>query len=243
LSKTVFISGSNRGIGKACLVLFAQRGWDIIAHSRRSTPEFEDLISEVVRKNGVGITSIYFDMRDEEEMKTSIKKTLYRPKLNIDALVNNAGVFEARLLMMMPVSVIRDVFEVNLFSHMRLTQLVLKRMPKDGESSITNVASIGGIELRAGQSAYGVSKAAMIAWTHVLKEELRGQVRVNAVAPGQIDTDMGSFEPAMQVLQSGNGRLGSPDEVAKVIYFLASDEAAYVSGEVLYVTGGGGISG
>jgi 3-oxoacyl-[acyl-carrier protein] reductase len=127
---------------------------------------------------------------------------------------------------------------------MELTQLVLKIMAKE-DASIVNVASVAGVDFRAGNSAYGVSKAAIIAWTKVLQAELRGKVRVNAVAPGLTETDMAQeMEEKLQaktIACSILDRLGKPAEIAQAIYFLASDNASFITGQVLKVDGGGGI--
>jgi 3-oxoacyl-[acyl-carrier protein] reductase len=145
---------------------------------------------------------------------------------------------------MTPISSIKDVFNVNLFAHMELTQNVLKIIAKEN-ASIVNVASVAGIDFRGGNSAYGVSKAALIAWTKILQAELRGKVRVNAVAPGLTETDMAQeMEAKLQAITLSRaviGRLANPREIAKTIYFLASDDASFITGEVLKVDGGGGI--
>jgi 3-oxoacyl-[acyl-carrier protein] reductase len=238
MMKTVFITGTNRGIGKAILKQFIQNGWNAIAHARKPTPEFEDFISELAKSYSITITPIYFDMQDENEMKNAVKEIIYTPKITIDALVNNAGIIKNKLFMMFPMSEIRDIFEVNLFAQMRLTQLVIKRMPKQS-GSIVNVSSIAGINFSEAQSAYGVSKAALLAWTKVLSIELMGKIRVNAVAPGQTDTDMGhQSDIAMEYFIKSLGRLVNPQDVANAVYWLSSDDAAFISGVTLKIDGG-----
>jgi 3-oxoacyl-[acyl-carrier protein] reductase len=232
--KTVFISGSNRGIGRACAELFAQRGWNILAHARQPTPQFELFVTELSSINGVTVTPIYFDMRDEIAMKDAVKTVIYKPKLTVDALINNAGIMSIKLFMLQPVPAIKDVFEINLFGTMRLTQLILKRIPKGG--SVTNIASISGISnFEPANAAYTASKAALIAWTKVLSAELIGRVRVNAVAPASTDTDM---VRNIAVSRMEITSLILPEAVAKAVYFLSSDEAESVNGDILKVTGG-----
>ncbi|MCF0248385.1 MAG: SDR family oxidoreductase, partial [Synergistes sp.] len=110
--------------------------------------------------------------------------------------------------------------------------------PKTG-GSIVNVASVSGVVLRRGNSAYGVSKTAMIAWTEVLSVELMGRVRVNAVAPGFTDTDMGKLDIRFSTIQSGSvTRIGKTSEIACAIYFLSSDEASFINGHTLVIDGG-----
>ena len=231
--KTVFISGSNRGIGRATAELFARRGWNVVAHARTETDEFVDFVHRLARDTGATVIPIYFDMRDEAVMKEQIREVISKPKLTVDAVVNNAGVCEIKLFMMTSVTAIRDIFEVNLFSHMRLTQLLLKRVPAGG--SIVNVASMDGLEPQSGESGYAASKAAMLAWTETLRRELLGKIRVNAVAPGAVDTDLAhgiesqAVWKGMQIMQ--------PVDVAKAIYFLSSDEASEITGETIKITG------
>lgn len=231
--KTVFISGSNRGIGRATAELFAQRGWDVVAHARKPTDEFEGFVRKLAEENGVTVTPVCFDMRDEEMMREQIRKVISGPRMTIDALVNNAGVCEIRMFMMTSVTAVRETFDVNLFSHMRLTQFLLKRMPEGG--SIVNVASMDGLEPKRGETAYAASKAAMLAWTETLRLELLGRIRVNAVAPHAVDTDMARGIEE-QAVWKGNPIM-RPSDIAKAIYFLASDEASEITGEVLKVTG------
>ncbi len=234
MCKTVFISGCSRGIGKATAELFVKRGWNVIAHARKQSDDFETFLKQLREYNPkVDIIPIFFDITDEEIMKEQIKTIISKPKLQIDALVNNAGICEIKLFMMTSIAAIRELFENNLFSHMRLTQLLLKRMSDGG--SIVNVASIDGIIPQRGETAYATSKAAMIAWTEVLRLELLGKIRVNAVAPSAVDTDLAhSIEE--QAVWKGS-EIINPGDVAKAIYFLASDEANGITGEIMKITG------
>lgn len=242
-NKTTLITGASRGIGKVTVKIFAENGWDVIAHARKHTKEIENYLSELAEMNKVSVTPVYFDMLDSAAMKECVKE-LKKNKVTIDSLVNNAGIAHGCLFQMTPISMIKNVFDVNLFAHMELTQLVLKIMAKEN-ASIVNVASVAGTDFRGGNSAYGVSKAAMIAWTKVLQTELHGKVRVNVVAPGLTETDMAlEMEDKLQAITLSRaviGRLAKPEEVAKAIYFLSSDDASFITGQVLKVDGGGGI--
>lgn len=231
--KTVFVSGSNRGIGRATVELFAKRGWNVIAHARQFSEEFEQFANEVASANDTSVTTIYFDMCDEESMKAQIKEVISKPKVTIDALVNNAGVMDIKLFMMTSFANVRNVFEINLFSHMRLTQLLLKRMTVGG--SIVNVASMDGIKPQRGETAYASSKAAMLAWTEVLQKELIDKIRVNAIAPCAVNTDMS--RAIADKADWSDKQLLEPYDIAKAIYFLSSEEAAGIAGDVLKIAG------
>lgn len=242
--KTALITGTARGLGKAFVEEFAKNGANVIAHARKETPEFMRMIADVSQKYGISVTPVFFDMTDAEAMKNAVRKII-ADKTPVDILVNNAGVAHGGLFQMTAMSKIREVFEINLFSHMTLTQLLLRYMIKRGGGSIINVASISGMDLLEGNCAYGVSKAALIAFTKTLAAECGANgVRVNAVSPGLTDTDMGDqMKP-----ENGNKmievcamkRKARPEEIAKVAVFLASEEASFVNGQILRVDGGGG---
>jgi 3-oxoacyl-[acyl-carrier protein] reductase len=173
-------------------------------------------------------------------MKNEVSK-LFKDDVAIDVLVNNAGVAHGGLFQMTPMKVIRDVFDVNLFSHMELTQLVLKQMVKRKSGAIINVASISGIDLARGDCAYGVSKASLIAFTQVLAAEVGIYgIRVNAVAPGFTDTDMVKWvDDQSIILDNAMNRLARPDEIAKAVHFLASDNSSFINGQTIIINGGG----
>ena len=144
---------------------------------------------------------------------------------------------------MTPISKIREVFDVNFFAHIELTQLLLRWIAKCGKGSIVNIASISGIDLKVGNCAYGVSKAAMIAFTKTLAAECGPLgVRVNAICPGLTATDMGAQmeEKAGKemIARSAMNRLGRPEEIARTAVFLASDDASFVNGQIVSVDGG-----
>ena len=240
--KTAFITGTNRGLGEAFVVEFAKNGANVLAHARRETPEFLVKIDEISRKYGVSITPVFFDMTDSDAMKKGVR-AIIAAKIPVDVLVNNAGIAHGGLFQMTAISKIREVFDINLFSHMELTQLFLRYMIKNGGGSIINVASITGEDLNIGNCAYGVSKAAMIAFTKTLAAETASLgVRVNAVSPGLTETDMAAQmeENASKrmISESAMKRLAKPEEVAKMILFLATDNASFINGQIIRVDGG-----
>ena len=221
---------------------FAQNGASIWAHARRETPEFRADMAAIAERCGVEIEPIYFDMTDRLSMKTCVKQiaSSTRP---VDVLVNNAGVAHGGLFQMTSIETIREIFEINLFSALELSQLVVRLMQRRKCGSIINIASLAGLELKSGNVAYGVSKAALIAATKTIAAELGGVgIRVNAIAPGLTDTDMATLmEPQARrnmIDRSSMERLGRPKEIADVAVFLASDMASFVTGQVLCADGG-----
>ena len=175
-------------------------------------------------------------------MKEQVKG-LIKEKTPIDILVNNAAMPHGGLFTMTSMKTIHEVFNTNLFAQMELTQFVLKVMMRAKRGSIINVGSVLGLDLPAGVSSYGVAKAALMAWTKTLSKETGPfNVRVNASAPGIIDTQMGAQTDekvvAKMLESAGIKRLGTVDEVANTVAFLASDDSQYVTGQILRVDGG-----
>ena len=224
--KNIFITGTNRGLGKAILVECAKNGANIWAHARTKSDEFLEFIQEQSEKNGVQIYPVFFDMTNSEEMILEIQRLL-KKKIKFNVLINNAGIAHGGLFQMTTINKIKDVFEINFFAHLQLTQLLLKAMVRNSDGNI----------------AYGASKAAMIAWTKVLsKEVVRYNIRVNAIAPGLSDTDMSNLmekkSGAEMIQQSLMKRLATPEEIANVAVFLASEKASFVNGQIIRVDGG-----
>lgn len=238
--KTVFITGTRRGIGRAMVTAFAERGADIIAHARQQDQVLEDAMQTEAARQGVQIRPVYFDLADAEAMKKEVKGLL--KDVIPDVLVNNAGVVQpGSLFLMTPLKIVQEAFEINLFAQMRLTQLLLKPMLTQKSGNIINIASIAGINMKAGMTAYGSSKAALIAWTRVLAAEVGGNgIRVNAIAPGIVDTESVVGDKAKAAILDAcvMHRIGSPEEITGVACFLASDAASFINGEIIRVDGG-----
>jgi len=244
-NKTAFITGSNRGIGFSILEYFAREGCDIYAHSRTDDSEFRRKTSGMALRYGVKINHINFDLRDYDNMRESIM-SIIKSRVPIDILVNSAGIIHGGLFQMTPISDIRSVFDVNFFSMLEITQLLSRYMARNKRGSIVNIASVAGIDLSSGNSAYGVSKAAVIAFSKTLAEELSAHgIRVNVVAPSLTNTDMALATEAKterdMLLSATNHpfkRLAEPDEIAALVGFLASDNSSFVNGQVIRVDGG-----
>ena len=241
-SKTILITGANRGIGRAIAEAFAQAGASLILHSRSLTPAFTQDMLALADRHGITVEHIAFDMTDLQTMKTAINTKL-PPGRKIDVLVNNAGIAHGGFFQMTPVSVVRHVFDVNFFAQLELTQLIMRRMSRQKSGAIINIGSIAGIELSAGNVAYGVSKAALMAFNQTLAAEVGSiGVRVNAVAPGLVDTEMASQMESKagtrMIENSAMKRLATTQEIAQVVLFLASEAASFVNGQVIPVNGG-----
>lgn len=240
--KNAIITGTNRGIGKELLLQFAKEGANIWACARQKTEEFEAFLEEVRKQYQVEIWPVYFELSDEQDIKRGVKEII-SAKRPIDILVNNAGIAFGGTLHMTSMDKLKEVFEINYFSQIAMMQLISRQMMRQKSGCIINMASVGGIETNPGYLAYGSSKAALIWATKCLSKELGGYgIRVNAVAPGLTDTTMGHYkseEEIEKVLQRTSlHRMGQPKEIADTVVYLASEQASFITGQIIQVDGG-----
>lgn len=242
--KNVIITGTSQGIGKSMVKAFAEVGGvvNIWAHARTATAEHDSYCQQIENEYGVKVRPWCFELTDYDAMKTAVKE-LRAEKVPIDALINCAGVTYNALFQMSQMEEVRRQFEVNYFAVYQLTQYIVKLMIRNKRGSIVNVASTAGLDGNSGKSAYGASKAALIAMTQSIAEELGSVgIRANCIAPGVINTRMLKAMPetvvAEDIENSALKCLGEPGDVARTAIFLASDLSSYITGQTIRVDGG-----
>ena len=240
--KTAIVTGASKGIGYSIVELFAQNGADVWACARSESDEFEKDLRIFENKYGTSVKPLYFDVTDSEGVKAAVKKVGEISK-TIDVLVNNAGVSVERFFNMTSIDMVTNTLNVNFVSQLAMSQIVSKYMMKSGKGSIVNIASVTGLDAVEGGIAYGSSKAAVIYATKTLALELaKYGIRVNAVSPGFIDTDMWkNRKPEIIdkiISETPLHRQGTPGEVAQVVLFLASEMSSFITGQNIVVDGG-----
>lgn len=242
--KNAIITGARSGIGLATLQLFVKNGCNSWAVVHREDPEFLNKIQTLEKENHIWIKPVYMELDNSDSIKQGMKDILAE-KLPVDILVNAAGIVSPnRLFTMTKMEDIRRVMYVNFFSAIELTQLVCRPMMRQRKGSIINIASIAAWGEDTSQMEYAASKAAMVIATKKLARELGSAgIRVNAVAPGLTQTkmlDVLEDEAEVQIKKVlGLHRFGTPEEIAEVCLFLASEKSSYVTGETIKVDGGG----
>lgn len=239
--KTVLVTGGSRGIGKEVALKFAEEGYQVIINYVSDKTDVEELQKEFEEK-GVSSLIVKADVTREEEVKTLIEQAIEKFGA-IDVLVNNAGITKDNLLMRMTEEEFDKVIEVNLKGTFIVTKAVTKYMMKKRQGSIINLSSVVGVAGNAGQCNYSASKAGIIGFTKSLARELSSRnIRVNAVAPGFIETDMTKVLPeaVKEAIHSQIPlkRMGKAKEVAELIYFLGSQKSSYITGQVINIDGG-----
>ena len=239
--QVVLITGASRGIGRASTLEFAARGATVIANYLASEAEAQALVQAVTARGGKA-EALQADVRDSEAVGVMVGAVLERHG-RIDVLVNNAGITKDVLTPMMEDDEWDDVLAVNASGAFKVARAVARPMLREKRGRIINVSSVSGTKAGRGQANYAASKAALEGLTRALAVELGPKgILVNAVAPGVIVTDMSRRireEAEAEVLSKiVLRRYGTPEEVASVIAFLASDAAGYITGAVIPVDGG-----
>jgi 3-oxoacyl-[acyl-carrier protein] reductase len=239
--KVAIVTGSSRGIGAAIAQTLARQGAKVVINHRNSPAEAES-VAMVIQAAGGEALVVQADVSQSNEAQALIKATLDKFG-QIDILVNNAGVTRDTMIMTMKEADWDLVLQTNLTSAYHCSKAAIRPMLKKRQGRIINITSVVGLAGQAGQSNYAASKAGLIGLTKSLAREIGSRnITVNAVAPGFIPTAMTETLPktTLEAVISNTplGRLGSVEDVAHAVLFLASDEAAFITGQVLSVDGG-----
>ncbi|MCA2000554.1 MAG: 3-oxoacyl-[acyl-carrier-protein] reductase [Chloroflexi bacterium] len=240
-NKIALVTGGSRGIGRAIALEFAARGAAVVVNYNKS-PEAAEKVVEQIQTAGGKAAAFQADVSDFKQAEALVKFTLDAFG-GLDILVNNAGITRDQLIMLMPEADWDAVINANLKSVFNCSKAAVKHMMKKRAGRIINIASVAGQMGNPGQTNYSASKGGQIAFTKALAREVAARnITVNAIAPGFVDTDIltamppETLEAALKLVPLG--RKGRPEEIAFAAAFFASEEAAYITGQVLGVDGG-----
>lgn len=241
MDKVAMITGATRGIGKQIALTLANEGYNIVLNYRTENDELKQLKNEIESKN-VKCLAVQGDVTNFEDCKQMIESAI-KEFGKIDVLVNNAGITKDMLLARMKEEDFKQVIDVNLVGTFNMTKNVISYMMKARNGKIINISSVVGIAGNAGQTNYSASKAGIIGFTKSLAKEVASRnILVNAVAPGFIETNMTDVlkqEVKDEIAKNiPLKRMGTPQDIANVVKFLASEDSSYITGQVISVDGG-----
>lgn len=241
MDKVAMITGATRGIGKQIALTLANEGYNIVLNYRTENDELKQLKNEIESKK-VKCLTVQGDVTNFEDCKQMIESAIEKFG-KVDVLVNNAGITKDMLLARMKEEDFKQVIDVNLVGTFNMTKNVISYMMKARNGRIINISSVVGIAGNAGQTNYSASKAGIIGFTKSLAKEVASRnILVNAVAPGFIETNMTDVlkqEVKDEIAKNiPLKRMGTPQDVANVVKFLASEDSSYITGQVISVDGG-----
>jgi len=236
--RTALITGGSRGIGRAICVEFARCGCRVVINYRSDQAGAETTLSLVEKAGGEG-AAVRFDVTDADETGKALEG-VFSDHQDLDILVNNAGITADGLFIMMPREKWQRVIRTALDGFYNVTRPVIEKMVRQKRGSVVTISSVAGVMGNRGQANYAAAKAGLIGASRSLASEVaRLGIRVNVVAPGLIETGMIKDAPVRNIKQMiPMARIGRPEEVARVVRFLCSEDASYVTGQVLSINGG-----
>lgn len=240
-NKVAVVTGSSRGIGAAIVTLLAKLGAKVVINHRNSAASADEVLKNITTAGGEGII-IQADVSQIADAQRLIKETV-QTYGQIDILVNNAGTTRDQVIMLMKEGDWDLVLQTNLSSTFYCCKAAVRSMMKKRKGAIINITSVVGLAGQAGQTNYAASKAGQIGFTKSLAKEVGARnITVNAIAPGFVSTALTEGLPEEMLNQAVEhtplGRLGNPEDIAHAVAFLASDQASFITGQVLTVDGG-----
>ena len=242
-NKNIIITGCNKGIGKAILTKFVENGANCICCIRKPNKSFKDFCNKLKKKNNIKIDIVRTDLSNEKTLEESTKR-IFKNYSKIDVLINNAGVLFNSLFLMTSQKQLKELFQINYFSHIYLTQQIARKMIKFKSGNIVFISSTSAEGRDFGRFAYSGSKAAISSAARILANELSSYgIRVNSISPGLIETDLMRNNTNQKNIESELSktslkRIGKPDEVAELALFLASDLSSFITGQNIRIDGG-----